>query len=38
MVNANESNISVLSAAAQMLHEARTTKVIPAQVEEVEKE
>ena len=36
MVKANETNISVLSSAAQMLHEARTTKVIPAQVEEVD--
>ena len=36
MVKANESNINVLSSAAQMLHEARTTKVIPATVEEVD--
>ena len=36
MVKANETNINVLSSAAQMLHEARTTKVIPAQVEEVD--
>ncbi len=36
MVKANETNISVLSSAAQMLHEARTPKVIPAQVEEVD--
>tara|TARA_A100001035_G_scaffold209907_1_gene169804 strand:- start:2497 stop:2829 length:333 start_codon:yes stop_codon:yes gene_type:complete len=36
MVKANESNINVLSSAAQMLHQARNTNVIPARVEEVD--
>ena len=36
MVKANSTNIDVLSAAAQMLSQARDQKVIPADVKEVE--
>tara|TARA_B100002019_G_scaffold283816_1_gene290711 strand:+ start:1232 stop:1564 length:333 start_codon:yes stop_codon:yes gene_type:complete len=36
MVQANKTNIDVLSAAAQMLSQARDQKVIPADVKEVE--
>ena len=36
MVKANSSNIDVLSAAAQMLSQARDQKVIPADVKEVD--
>jgi hypothetical protein len=36
MVKSNESNLNVLSASVQMLHQSRQHKVIPAHVEEVE--
>jgi hypothetical protein len=36
MVKSNETNISVLSSAAQMLHQARNSTVIPAQIKEVD--